>query len=231
MRLLLHVKSTAAATTSPTMTALNSPAAERNKFHIASILKDYLQPGVKNRVLEIASGYGTHVMHFSQLFPDSFWQPTEFDPAGLASILAHLTLERDSGSPRENVADPVKLDVSELVDSWPAVVTKHAGDYDLVVNVNMIHISPWRCTLGLFSGAAAMLKSGGRIVMYGPFAVDGVLEPQSNIDFDRSLKLNNQEWGVRDIRDVEEAAAQESFSLEASHDVPSNNKVLVWKKI
>lgn len=213
------------------MTALNSPAAERNKVHIAVVLKDYLKPGVKNRVLEIASGYGTHVMHFSQLFSDSFWHPTEFDPAGLASITAHLALERDSGSPRLNVADPVKLDVSESAKAWPVEVTKFSGDYDLIVNVNMIHISPWKCTLGLFSGARTMLKPGGRILMYGPFAVDGVLQPQSNIDFDRSLKLNNQEWGVRDIRDVEEVAAQESFALEAAHDVPSNNKVLVWKKM
>ena len=91
------------------MTALNSPAAERNKFHIASILKDYLQPGVKNRVLEIASGYGTHVMHFSQLFPDSFWHPTEFDPAGLASILVHLATTASATGIRVRV-----------IDSWEA---------------------------------------------------------------------------------------------------------------
>lgn len=62
--------------------------------------------------------------------------------------------------------------------------------------------SPWKCTLGLFAGAAAMLKNGGKLLMYGPFAVDGILEPQSNIDFDHSLKLNNPEWGIRDIRDL-----------------------------
>ena len=66
--------------------------------------------------------------------------------------------------------------------------------------------------------------------MYGPFAVGGKLEPQSNIDFDHSLKLNNPEWGVRDIRDVEDVAAGENFILQASFDVPNNNKILVWEK-
>ena len=47
-----------------------------------------------------------------------------------------------------------------------------------------------------------MLKNGGKLLMYGPFAVDGVLQPQSNVDFDLSLKLNNPEWGIRDIRDL-----------------------------
>jgi hypothetical protein len=213
------------------MTALNSPAAERNKINIAEVLKDYLKPGVKTRILEVASGYGTHVMYFSGLFPDSFWHPTEYDPGTLSSIVAHLTLERESGSPRLNVADPVRLDVSQSTRHWPVEVTKFAGNYDFVVNVNMIHISPWQCTLGLFAGAAEMLKSGGRIVMYGPFAVDGVLAPQSNVDFDRSLRLNDPEWGVRDIRDVEEVAAKENFILDGCLDVPSNNKILIWKKL
>jgi hypothetical protein len=72
---------------------------------------------------------------------------------------------------------------------------------------------------------------GGKLMMYGPFAVGGVLQPQSNVDFDHSLKLNNPEWGVRDIADLEIEAANENFVLLASHDVPTNNKILVWKKI
>jgi len=210
------------------MAALDSPAAERNKIHIAEILKKYLEPGVKNRILEIASGYGTHVMYFSKLFPDCHWHPTEYDPASLSSIVAHLTLERDSCNPRLNVANPVQLDISRSLRHWPVEVSKFAGSFDFIINVNMIHISPWACTRGLFSGGAQVLKTGGKIIMYGPFAVDGKLEPQSNIDFDRSLKLNNSEWGVRDIRDVEEVAAGENFILQASFEMPSNNKILVW---
>ena len=212
------------------MAALDSPSAERNKIHICEVLKSYLEPDGKNRILEIASGFGTHVMYFSKLFPDCNWHPTENDPACLSSIEAHLRLERESCSPRLNVANPVKLDVSQSPRHWPIEVSRFSGHFDFLINVNMIHISPWKCTLGLFSGAAKMLKTGGKIIMYGPFAVGGKLEPQSNIDFDHSLKLNNPEWGVRDIRDVEDVAAGENFILQASFDVPNNNKILVWKK-
>jgi hypothetical protein len=213
------------------MTALSSPAADRNKFHIADVLKLYLEPGVPCRILEVASGFGAHVMHFSALFPDARWHPTEIDLEGLSSIAAHLALERESGTPRLNVADPVRLDTSKSPRHWPADVTQFAGRYDYVLNINMIHISPWPATLGLFSGAARMLRVGGKLFLYGPFAVDGVLEPQSNVDFDRSLKLNNPEWGVRDLRDLEAVAANENLVLEESHKLPVNNRILVWKKI
>jgi hypothetical protein len=213
------------------MTALTSPAAERNKVHIEQVFKEYIKPGEKVRILEIASGYGSHVVYFSKVFPDAIWHPTENDAGCLASIAAHLTLERDSGNGRLNVVEPVKLDVSQSVRHWPIEVTRFAGRFDFVFNANMIHISPWNCTLGLFSGASQMLKVGGKLMMYGPFAVGGVLQPQSNVDFDHSLKLNNPEWGVRDIADLEIEAANENFVLLASHDVPTNNKILVWKKI
>ena len=213
------------------MTALTSPAAERNKVHIEQVFKEYINPEEKVRILEIASGYGSHVTYFSKIFPNVFWHPTENDSGCLASIAAHLTLERDSGNGCTNVAEPVQLDVSKSVRHWPMEVFRFAGKFDFVFNANMVHISPWKCTLGLFSGASKMLKVGGKLMMYGPFAVDGVLEPQSNVDFDNSLKLNNPEWGVRDIVDLEIEAARENFVLHASHDVPTNNKILVWKKI
>jgi hypothetical protein len=49
---------------------------------------------------------------------------------------------------------------------------------------DMVHISPWKCTESLFANAAEILKSQGRLFMYGPFAVDGKLEPKSNQEFD-----------------------------------------------
>jgi len=67
--------------------------------------------------------------------------------------------------------------------------------------------------------------------MYGPFAVNGSLTPQSNVDFDNTLKMTNAEWGIRDILDLEAVAASEGFSLENCHDLPANNKILVWKRL
>ena len=128
------------------MTALSSPAAERNKGPISDILKMYLasaaneNSGEKVRMLEIASGYGSHAIYFSALFPNVYWQPTEFDSGCLSSIAAHLTRERESGNPRESVADPVKLDVSLPPEQWPQQVAQFSEMFDFVFNANMVHI-------------------------------------------------------------------------------------------
>ena len=56
-----------------------SPAAERNKDVILSVLRDVLPRS--GDVLEIASGTGQHVLHFAQALPDLHWLPSEPDEA------------------------------------------------------------------------------------------------------------------------------------------------------
>ena len=59
-----------------------SPAAKRNRVPIGDALQKYLKEDVVKqenpRLLEIASGCGTHIMHFSKLFPHIHWQPSDF---------------------------------------------------------------------------------------------------------------------------------------------------------
>ena len=57
--------------------------------------------------------------------------------------------------------------------------------------------------LGIISGAAAKLQAGGMLFLYGPFAVSGRLEPESNVKFDETLRSKNPSWGVRDITEIE----------------------------
>ena len=49
--------------------------------------------------------------------------------------------------------------------------------------------------------------------MYEPFAVDDKLELKSNQEFDTTLKLNNSEWGIRDLRDLEAEASRSEITL------------------
>ncbi|KAF5269820.1 hypothetical protein FQR65_LT05866 [Abscondita terminalis] len=64
-----------------------------------------------------------------------------------------------------------------------------------------------------------------------PYAYDGIITPQSNIDFDRGLRMQNSEWGLRDISDLKILAKENQMTLLELHDMPSNNKCLIWKRL
>ena len=83
---------------------------------------------------------------------------------------------------------PVRLDVTEE-SAYP-----EAASFDHLYNANMVHISEWKCTEGLFKLAGRVLRPDGLLFMYGPFAVDGVLAPESNVSFDSMLKYRIQQF-------------------------------------
>ena len=84
------------------------------------------------------------------------WRPTDPDPEALASIAAW----RDHAA-LPNLLPPLRLDASDP-DSWPV------DRADAVVNINMIHISPWAASEGLMEGAGRVLSEGGVLFLYGP---------------------------------------------------------------
>lgn len=57
--------------------------------------------------------------------------------------------------------------------------TKVAGTFDYILSINMIHITPWSCTEGLFKNASGLLKPNGFMITYGPFASNGEKENTS----------------------------------------------------
>eukprot|EP00093_Oithona_nana_P002441 02441.XXX_58776_59480_1 [CDS] Oithona nana genome sequencing. len=170
------------------MSLRESPAAKRNRVPIGEALSKFLTTA-NARLLEIASGCGTHTMYLSEKFPQIEFQPSDFQDDAIESIQAHL-----KATPRSNVQSPLKIDVCDPYDRWRL---PHEN-YDFLFNANMVHISPWKCTESLFANAGVVLKKGGILFMYGPFAINGVLEPRSNQEFDKTLKMNNPQWGIRD---------------------------------
>ena len=84
-----------------------------------------------------------------------------------------------------NVRPPVRLDVTDE-SAYP-----EAASYDFIFNANMVHIAEWKCAEGLFKLAGKVLRPDALLFQYGPFAVDGVLEPESNVSFDSMLKYIN----------------------------------------
>jgi hypothetical protein len=101
---------------------------------------------------------------------------------------------------------------------------------DCIICINMIHISPIRCTSELFHVGSTILRYGGIIFLYGPFRVNGFMV-DSNVAFDNSLKSRNADWGVRDLETVEAIAAEAEFVLTATVEMPVNNLCVIFTKI
>lgn len=116
--------------------------AKRNQEPILSCLKRFINPQY-GCLLEISSGTGQHVSFFASNFPNIKFQPTEFDQSLLGSINAY-TIHMNCS----NVLPAKYLDVSTEPDQWLDSELRKKK-YDYVLNVNMLHISEWKCTEGI----------------------------------------------------------------------------------
>jgi SAM-dependent methyltransferase len=194
-----------------------APSAARNRGPIWSVLRQHLPQ--RGLVLEVASGSGEHIVHFAQLAgPDLIFQPSDADAQARASIDAWIA---EAGLP--NVRPALALDAA--ADTWPI------GRADVVVCINMIHISPWASALGLVAGAARVLPPGGLLYLYGPYRREGRHTAPSNEVFDRDfLRARNPEWGVRDLEAVAALASEAGFAPPLIEKMPANNLSVVFQR-
>ena len=194
---------------------LFAPSAARNREPILAVLKAHLPP--RGLVLEVASGSGEHIVHFAQAFPGLDFQPSDADRQARVSIDAW----RDEAG-LQNVRPAIAVDAA--AGSWPISAA------DAVLCINMIHIAPWDAAAGLMRGAAALLRPVGMLYLYGPFRRDGAHTAPSNEAFDRSLRQQNPEWGVRDLEAVTALAQAHGFAEPIIEAMPANNLSLVFRK-
>ena len=199
------------------LTKRHAPATERNRGPILEVLREVL-PAQPALVLEVASGTGQHAVAFAAALPHLTWQPTEADVTLHASIEAWRA---EAGLP--NVRPPLPLDVTR--HPWPVARA------DAVVCINMVHIAPWAATLGLLDGAAAVLPPGGRLVLYGPYLVEGRPTAESNLAFDAGLRAQNAAWGLRALEAVLAEGAERGLVRERVVDMPSNNLTVVLQRV
>uniref|UniRef100_A0A8C1W287 Methyltransferase-like 26 n=1 Tax=Cyprinus carpio TaxID=7962 RepID=A0A8C1W287_CYPCA len=168
--------------------------------------------------LEISSGTGQHVSHSAKAFPNlaTYHIVIFFFLFFYCSIESYRQYHK-----LQNVKAPIYLDVSQSWENWGGIQTKSC---DLIVNINMMHISP----LGLLNGVGKILKPQGLLLTYGPYAFNGSITPQSNADFDHSLRYRNPEWGLRDVSILKTLGQGNGLRLEV--DMPANNKCLLFHK-
>ncbi|PHS22445.1 MAG: SAM-dependent methyltransferase [Robiginitomaculum sp.] len=205
---------------------LDFPSTRRNADPIAQVLKSVL-PNTPCMVLEIAAGSGQHGVHFCHEIPNLIWWPTDIDPDHIVSInawRAHKGMtDQIHEAQRLNVCSaPWQEGIKQK--SWPPA-------FDAIININMIHISPWEATLGLLKGAAQHLRSGGVMMLYGPYKIDGKNTAPSNADFDVSLRSRNQDWGVRNLDEVAAAGRAQGLALRTTIPMPANNFSLVFERV
>ncbi|MDB5439551.1 MAG: hypothetical protein JWM33_1978 [Caulobacteraceae bacterium] len=202
-------------TLDPPPGARAAPSTARNRDPILAAIRPYLPPS--GLVLEVAAGAGEHAVHFAAALPHLTWQPTDPDAAALASIEAR---RQAAGLP--NLRPPLALNAA-APETWP--VERAAA----MVNINMIHISPWGATVGLMTGAGRVLDRGGVLMLYGPYLEDDVETAPSNLAFDESLRSRNPAWGIRRLEDVKALAAEHGLPLEARIAMPANNLSLIFR--
>ena len=192
----------------------HAPATARNREPIREVLARELPP--TGTVLEIASGSGEHAIHLAGAFPDLTWQPSDVSENALASIAAWR-----AEAELPNLCPPIALDVTDA--TWPVARA------DAIICINLVHVSPWEATLGLFAGAGRVLAAGALLYLYGPYRFGGAFTAPSNADFDRALRERDPRWGVRDVDDLVVAACTHGFALRDTVAMPANNHSLVFR--
>jgi cyclopropane fatty-acyl-phospholipid synthase-like methyltransferase len=191
-----------------------SEACERNKAPILAVLRMALAERVQ--VLEIGSGTGQHAVYFAAQMPHLTWYPTE-QLAYLPDLAARVKLE---GGP--NLRAPTLLDVNQTV--WPL------RKVDAVFTANTLHIMSWSDVTAMYRGLDSVLAPRGVLCMYGPFRYGGAYTSQSNRDFDTMLGERDPLSGLRDMQALTSLGLQHGLRLQMDHDLPANNRLLLWIK-
>jgi uncharacterized protein DUF938 len=193
----------------------SAPAALRNREPIAEVLADWLPS--RGLVLEVASGTGEHVTFFAERFSNLDWQPSDLHPDALESISAAC-----DAAALPNLRPPLPLDASS--SDWPV------DRADVLLSINMVHISPWASALGLLDGAARILPSGAPLILYGPWLQDGIETAPGNLQFDADLRRRDDRWGLRRVEAFAAAASDRGLELEQTRAMPANNSMLLFRR-
>jgi hypothetical protein len=201
-----------------------APPTLRDREPIREVLAGVLPE--RGRVLEIASGSGQPIVFFATAFPMITWQPSDADadpdcPASIGAWAAGMGGGGRSCQPRRRAA-PRRASACVAGRSGKRLQCGAVHQHD-----------PHRAVAGLagpMASAPAVLKTGGPLVRYGPFKVNGRHTAPSNAAFDQQLGAMDAAYGVRDTSEVEAEAAAHGLMLERQVPMPTNNLTLVFCK-
>jgi len=196
-------------------------AGHRNREPILEVFKNKL-PKTEGNVLELASGSGMHINYFAPHFPHLSFQPTDLNEDALKNIM-RVTWENDV----KNVLTPFKLDLTDE-STW---ATPDQQLYDVMFVINIFQVAPISVADGMMKCAANLLHKDGFLFIYGPFKDHGRYTTESNKEFDQIVQSAKvEEWGLKDIADLEKAAHAHALKLSEKIDMPANNFGLIFTR-
>jgi len=197
--------------------------------------------------LEIAAGAGVHSYHFSSELlsltsssntkntKNIQWYATDPEESSIRSIEAYRD---DSTAAVKNILQPplcltlgsegILQQQEEDNNIMTTDLIPDSSSVDVVICINMIHISPWEATVGLMKTARKLLKPGGYMYCYGPYKENGTAV-DSNLSFDMSLKSRDPSWGVRNLEDVVKLAQEQGLNLVKRIEMPANNLSVIYQ--
>jgi len=190
-----------------------SLACERNREPILGVLQRHF--GDRSRVLEVGSGTGQHAVHFADALPHLEWQASDVEE-NLPGIRAWL--------------DEVALTNTPAPLAWNVRDEPPERDFDAVFTANTLHIMGWEEVERLFSVLPEITTEDARLVVYGPFNYDGHATSDSNAQFDRWLRSEDAQRGLRDFEQVDALARAAGFELVEDRAMPANNRCIVWER-
>ncbi|MEX5728304.1 SAM-dependent methyltransferase [Rhodovulum iodosum] len=196
---------------------LHAPSARRNAAAICAAIAEHAPE--TGRALEIASGTGEHAAAIAACKPGLTWQPTDVDPARLASIDAWAA---DAGC--GNLAPARLLDATEA--GWGAA----EDPWDLIFASNILHLVSDAEAETLIAEAARALAPGGLLMIYGPFRRPGGFASSGDEAFHASLTAQDPEIGYKSTGDVAAWCARAELVHEAELPMPANNLTHLARK-
>ena len=184
-------------------------AALRNQKVIFDTLCPYLDRITS--CLEIGSGAGDHFNYFAKHYPKVRFIPSE-QPSALASL--HL-------ASYPNLAAPLAIDVAQYDFSLQ--------QYDMLYTANTFHIMPLSAVKAFCQNLYLALNPGGYFVVYGAFCYDGAYTSESNAEFNKMLKAQNPDYGIRDFELLAQTLKSCRFTLLKDVTMPKHNQLIIWQ--
>ena len=193
---------------------LAAPSAFRNAGPLTRLLAEHAPKS--GRALEIASGTGQHVISFARALPGLHWQPTDVEPARLASIDAYAA---EAGL--SNIAPARNFDATAA--DWSAA----EGPLEVIVLVNLLHLISRDEAQTVVREAVRALAPGGTFFLYGPFKRGGILISDGDATFDAQLRASDPAIGYKDVADVTTWCAEAAQCAVWTLEMPANHLAFV----